>query len=437
MVERLSSGGRVNSENAWDFRDEFNSTIATDPLDDHCRTPILPNNNMTQLPERAIRELDAWISNVSDEDVERHVLKDLEDLSGNDLKDCIDAFDEDYRAGCQQVIGLVAQRLNMSRQPRLKIHSAEQLRRFFGEGHVNSDGFYDSSDNIIYLNVDRLGDDIAETVNTVAHEMYHSFQSEVANNANGGNEDQWWTLYRYNSLHYKRYDTEGRGYRYDDYRRQLIETEAFLFGDEFEKRFVEAEQKRNGELAQIGATYQERRVIFGILSGDFFASREGDPAISRRNINRFIDLVSSDNFDREATKHDYLNYIPSQLEDYVEGPAKVWEHINGPKRHNGEVRSEALRRDELTIIGFLYGGRKPELINVDYLEDIGSKYPNLMDFQKAVDRSIGQLSGVLSRERFADFIKARNELGQDLYYHQKRYYDIIEDLYDKVDKIML
>lgn len=93
------------------------------------------------------------------------------------------------------------------------------------EGHTSDCGFYDWSDNSIWINQNNFGDS-QEIIDTIAHEMWHAFQFEKSEKLETYDD----FLYAYNFANYIiPKETEYGIVNFLDYQDQLIEAEARAF----------------------------------------------------------------------------------------------------------------------------------------------------------------------------------------------------------------
>ena len=104
----------------------------------------------------------------------------------------------------------VSEKIGLKEQPSIVIYRSEV------EGECGS---YKKSDNIVRLN-EYMMDDVENTFNTVAHELWHAHQYECAEEPQTYRD----VMYRYNFNNYISPEIN-----YDMYRNQLVESEARAF----------------------------------------------------------------------------------------------------------------------------------------------------------------------------------------------------------------
>jgi len=78
---------------------------------------------------------------------------------------------------------------------------------------------------------------VLEKCLTLAHELFHAYQHYYQEN----NDDERALMYGMNSVTI----TKGTDGKYDEYKNQLIEREAFYFGEDIAKRIKEIYKKIN------------------------------------------------------------------------------------------------------------------------------------------------------------------------------------------------
>lgn len=82
-------------------------------------------------------------------------------------------------------------------------------------------GKYTAKTNTVRIYESNIPDHYCQRMGVLAHEMWHAYQEMKASYRNGKNH-----LYKYNNGHYIDSKDDYAGYRF-----QLVESEAFYFGD--------------------------------------------------------------------------------------------------------------------------------------------------------------------------------------------------------------
>lgn len=133
--------------------------------------------------------------------------------------DILEAYERDYRKGNAIFVEQLSELFDI--EPPKIIYRRAKRRGLAGA--------YSPDENKIYFyyreNRDRRGR--PDDINTIAHEMWHAFQESVSIERDSQRGD----LYRYNSNFYIDCSDDDEGYR-----TQLMEKEAFYFGDTMERK---------------------------------------------------------------------------------------------------------------------------------------------------------------------------------------------------------
>lgn len=137
----------------------------------------------------------------------------LDRIRRSDLAPILSAYKRDDKEGDQLFFELLTEVLGIKNPPKLVYAEHETNHTIRGK--------YMSKSNTIRLYEGNIPDQSYQRMGTLAHEMWHAYQEMNASYRDGKNH-----LYRYNNDNY--IDSEED---YPGYRSQLVECEAFYFGD--------------------------------------------------------------------------------------------------------------------------------------------------------------------------------------------------------------
>lgn len=138
----------------------------------------------------------------------------LEKLRRTDLSQIVAAYKRNFREGDQLFRPLLAEVLSIENLPSLMYVNRD-------EGDPNLRGQYLSRSNIVKIIEGNIPNRYYERMAILAHEMWHAYQHMKTGHQNGRNH-----LYKYNWDNYIKSNDN-----YAAYRSQLIESEAFYFGN--------------------------------------------------------------------------------------------------------------------------------------------------------------------------------------------------------------
>lgn len=137
----------------------------------------------------------------------------LNELRKMDLRDIRKAYSRSNEEGDEALARLLVDMLGIKNPPKISVEKRDPSKTANGE--------YKSSINtiVIYKRDTPIRD--CRGAGVLAHEMWHAYQEMQASYRNGKNH-----LYKYNNEHYIKSEDD-----YPGYRTQLVENEAFYFGD--------------------------------------------------------------------------------------------------------------------------------------------------------------------------------------------------------------
>lgn len=164
------------------------------------------------------------LKDIYDCDIDDFDFGDL-DLNEEELKNILKYFKPDVwekldmdekRTVIIVFTGYLAKVLDLKNPPRVVFYYGPQY----------DCGAYDRAGNIIRININRL-DEPQMAINTVAHEAWHAYQHQCAENPQTRKDE----LYAYNFNHYiKPVVVDGKWVGFEEYESQLVEAEANAFG---------------------------------------------------------------------------------------------------------------------------------------------------------------------------------------------------------------
>lgn len=137
----------------------------------------------------------------------------LDGIRQSDLTQIIAAYKRGNKEGDQLFFVLLVEVLGIKKPPKL----------IYVEPEVNETarGKYTAKTNTVRIYESNIPDHYCQRMGVLAHEMWHAYQEMKASYMNGKNH-----LYKYNNEHYIRSEDD-----YTGYQTQLVESEAFHFGD--------------------------------------------------------------------------------------------------------------------------------------------------------------------------------------------------------------
>ena len=137
----------------------------------------------------------------------------LDRIRQSDLSQILAAYKKDAKEGDRLFFALLASVLDIKKPPKLLYVKSDASQTIKGKyiARTNTVRMYEG--NIPNSSYQRMG--------VLAHEMWHAYQEMKASYRNGKNH-----LYRYNNDNYIKPEDN-----YSGYRTQLVESEAFYFGD--------------------------------------------------------------------------------------------------------------------------------------------------------------------------------------------------------------
>ncbi len=137
----------------------------------------------------------------------------LDGIRQSDLTQIIATYKRGNQEGDQLFFVLLVEVLGIKKPPKL----------IYVEPEVNETaiGKYTAKTNTVRIYESNIPDHYCQRMGVLAHEMWHAYQEMKASYRNGKNH-----LYKYNNGHY--IDSKDD---YAGYRSQLVESEAFYFGD--------------------------------------------------------------------------------------------------------------------------------------------------------------------------------------------------------------
>ena len=137
----------------------------------------------------------------------------LDKIRQSDLTHILATYKKDEKEGDRLFFSMLIEVLDIKKSPKLLY--AE------GESGQTIKGKYTARTNTIRIYESSISDFGNLRMGIIAHEMWHAYQEMQASYRNGKNH-----LYRYNNDHYIRSEDD-----YTGYQTQLVESEAFYFGD--------------------------------------------------------------------------------------------------------------------------------------------------------------------------------------------------------------
>ena len=126
----------------------------------------------------------------------------------------------------------VSDTVGLNSRPTIDYYSTEDATDY---------GYYTSADNVLHINEYNLHD-ADETADTVAHELWHAYQHQCAENPRPGvaGAIDWQRQYGLNPQNYisPQHDEFGRCINFEDYQDQLVEAEARAFASQIKDRLA-------------------------------------------------------------------------------------------------------------------------------------------------------------------------------------------------------
>jgi len=204
--------------------------------------------DLSDLPDEA-EELEEDLSDLSDEAeeieqdpdnidydsiVEELHEFDIDDFDGIDVQENPEELDnalQDFNQDTWEGLDLdqkqeAVRELSDWLLTKLELTDAPQVEFYNGGSDNGEYGYYSSDDNKLFINSEMLGSN-SEAADTVAHELWHAYQHQCAENPGRAKDYQ----YQYGFEHYIFSDVDFEGYQ-----DQLVEAEARAFAEQLKRR---------------------------------------------------------------------------------------------------------------------------------------------------------------------------------------------------------
>lgn len=137
----------------------------------------------------------------------------LDRIRQSDLSQILAAYKRGDKEGDQLFFALLVELLDIKKPPRLLYVKSDASQTHKGK--------YIARTNTVRMHEGNIPNSSYQRMGVLAHEMWHAYQEMKASYRNGKNH-----LYRYNNDNYIKPEDN-----YSGYRTQLVESEAFYFGD--------------------------------------------------------------------------------------------------------------------------------------------------------------------------------------------------------------